>query len=256
VALGDQAQATGFHSTALGGEAVASGRGAQAFGWQAKATGNVSLAVGHQSTASGIGSTALGRAANAAFDNSTAVGINATTTRANQVMVGGAGSSVTIGDIAASTSAQVGPTDVMTVDASGTLGRDTSIRPAISALQASDALQNSQIAALNALVGGEFNSRLSGIEAAQIALFDLAKINRKQAQRGIAAAVAMADAPFPSAPGKTSYAANTALYRGEFAFSLSLTHRLDSETPLALTAGLSHSGGKDTAVRAGIAGEF
>ena len=66
----------------------------------------------------------------------------------------------------------------------------------------------------------------------------------------------MADAPFPSAPGKTSYAANGAVYRGELAMSFSLMHRIDSDTPFAFTAGVSHSGGKDTAVRAGIAGEF
>jgi hypothetical protein len=58
----------------------------------------------------------------AAFDQSTAVGFGATTTRANQVKLGGAGSSVTIGDLAASTAAQSGATSLVTTDASGTLG--------------------------------------------------------------------------------------------------------------------------------------
>ena len=66
----------------------------------------------------------------------------------------------------------------------------------------------------------------------------------------------MANAPFPSEPGKTSYAANGATYRGEWAFSASLMHRLPGDTPFAITAGVSHSGGKDTAFKAGIAGEF
>jgi hypothetical protein len=33
-------------------------------------------------------------------------------------------------------------------------------------------------------------------------------------------------------------------------------HRLPGDTPFAITAGVSHSGGKDTAFKAGIAGEF
>ncbi len=143
----------------------------------------------------------------------------------------------------------------MTVDASGTIGRDATIRPALAAVQATVATHTAQITALNAFqVSAE--GRLTSLEAGQAALFDLADVNRTEARRGIAAAVAMADAPFPSAPGKTSYAGNSALYRGEFAFSFSLTHRLNTDSPFALTAGISQSGGKNTAIRAGIAGEF
>jgi autotransporter adhesin len=143
----------------------------------------------------------------------------------------------------------------MTVDASGTIGRDATIRPALAAVQATVATQTGQITALNAFrVTAE--GRLTALEAGQAALFDLANVNQKESRRGIAAAVAMADAPFPSAPGKTSYASNGAVYRGEFAFSLSLMHRLDVDSPFALTAGISQSGGKNTAIRAGIAGEF
>jgi trimeric autotransporter adhesin len=50
--------------------------------------------------------------------------------------------------------------------------------------------------------------------------------------------------------------ANTATYRSEVAFSMSFAHRIDSDTPFALTAGVSHSDGKDTAARIGVAGEF
>jgi trimeric autotransporter adhesin len=66
----------------------------------------------------------------------------------------------------------------------------------------------------------------------------------------------MANAPFPSAAGKTSYAAKTGVYRGEVAFSASLSHRLNTRSPFAFTASVSHSGGKDTGVTAGLAGEF
>ena len=87
-------------------------------------------------------------------------------------------------------------------------------------------------------------------------LYDLADHDREESRRGIAAAMALADAPFPSAPGKTSYAAKGAVFRGEMAVSASLTHRLDADTPLALSAGVAYGGGKNTGATVGIAGEF
>jgi autotransporter adhesin len=66
----------------------------------------------------------------------------------------------------------------------------------------------------------------------------------------------MANAPFPSAPGKTSYAANTGVYRGEVAFSAGFMYRLDTASPFAITGGVSHAGGSDTAAKIGVAGEF
>jgi hypothetical protein len=127
VAIGDQATASGFHSTAIGGESLATNAGDQAFGWQAEATGGQATAVGRQAVASGFQSTAVGQSASAGFDGSTAIGFGATTTREAQVVLGGEGSSVTVGDIDASTAAQSGTVYMATVDASGTLGRGVDI---------------------------------------------------------------------------------------------------------------------------------
>jgi autotransporter adhesin len=237
--IGDKSQA-GFHATAVGGEVIASAAGAQAFGWQTNATGVRSTAVGFRANALAEGAMAIGANATvrASDTNSTAIGIGATTSRADQLVLGRAagvaqngtpfkGTSVTIADIAASTAAQVGPTDVMTVDATGTVGRDASIRPAIASLQ-----------------------------AGQQELFDLANLNRREARRGIAAASALVSAPMPSEPGKTSVVAGTAFYRGEGAFSVSFNHRLNLEAPVSFGGGIAHSGGKDTVVRAHVATEF
>ena len=49
---------------------------------------------------------------------------------------------------------------------------------------------------------------------------------------------------------------NLATFRGEAAVGLSLSHRLNLDTPLAVTFGFSQAGGKNTAVRVGVAGEF
>ncbi|MEO6216720.1 MAG: hypothetical protein ABIO86_11865, partial [Sphingomonas sp.] len=69
-------------------------------------------------------------------------------------------------------------------------------------------------------------------------------------------AMALTAAPFPSAPGKVSYAANGAVFRGEVAFSASFAYRLDTRSPFAITGGVSYSRGGNTGVRGGVAGEF
>jgi hypothetical protein len=49
---------------------------------------------------------------------------------------------------------------------------------------------------------------------------------------------------------------NGATYRGEQAVGGGIAHRLNLEDPVALTAGFSYSGGKNTAFKFGVAGEF
>ena len=86
-------------------------------------------------------------------------------------------------------------------------------------------------------------------------LFDLRNYDRRENQRGIAAAMAMADAPMPSHAGGTSYMAKTAVFRGQVGFSAALSHRFGS-APFALSAGVSHAGGKNTGANVAVAGEF
>ena len=85
-------------------------------------------------------------------------------------------------------------------------------------------------------------------------MFDLASDNRDELRTGIAVATAMAQPHFPSEPGRTSYASNVGVYRGEMAFSAGLMHRFDRD--FGLSAGVSFAGGGDAAVKAGVAGEF
>ncbi|MGZ8350252.1 MAG: hypothetical protein ACXWU2_09505, partial [Allosphingosinicella sp.] len=226
------------------------------------ATGNLSLAAGHQAVAGGTQSTALGKNANAAQDNSTALGFGATTTAANQVTLGGAGSSVRIGDIAASTAAQTGTVGVATVDASGTLGRDTTIFPAVQTLQATSATQGAAIAAIQT-VNTTQSTQIAALQAAGTTLsgriddlFDLRDLDRRDSQQGIAAAVAFANPAMPSAPGRTSYVVNVATFRGEQAVSAGIMHRIGGGMPFAISAGFSFAGNSNNAARVGVAGEF
>lgn len=240
-ALGDQTIASGPASVALGQSAEATAPAATALGHNADAFGLASTAVGVRAVSNAAQSTALGASANANFAASTAVGTGATTTRAGEVALGGAGSSVRIGDIAASTAAQTGSLGVATVDSNGTLGRDTSLFANVAALQSAASGLQSSIATLDGRV---------------TSLFDLRDIDRRDMRKGVAAAVAMGHAAFPSAPGKTSYVLNGAMFRGEAALGGSLLHRLDSDTPVAIGVGFSFAGGKNNAFRAGVAGEF
>lgn len=258
VALGDNSVANGEGAVGFGSNSVSTGTGSLAFGAaatairvNATAIGNNSLAeaasalaVGHNAAAVGAQSTALGANTIVRHENATAIGAGAQTTAANQVTLGGAGSSVRLGDVAASTAAQVGPVQAVTVDASGTLGRQ-SVASAQSVQAVDTALR--QVAAIG-------DTQFLGLQGQVNTLFDLREHDRKDFKQGIAAVAAMAAPHFPSEPGRTSYASNVAVFRGEVGFSAGIAHRFDGD--FALTAGATYAGGKNTAVRAGIAGEF
>jgi len=162
-------------------------------------------------------------------------------------MIGGAGSSVAVGDIDASTAAQSGQLYAVTVDDSGTLGKGS----ALASAQAVASLGNNfrQVASFHDAEITALNGRVDALD------FQLEDLD-SDIRRGVAAAMAQADAPIPSAPGKTSYMGKGSTFRGEFAFSLGLAHRLDTDSPFALTASLSHAGGKNTGATVGFTGEF
>lgn len=240
-ALGQLAVATAPAASALGHNSVASALASTAVGVRAAATGIAATAVGRFAAASGVNATALGSGAVATFAGSTALGFGSATTAANQVSVGGTGSSVRVGDIAASTAAQTGTLAVATVDANGTLGRDTTLLSSVASLQSASTSQLAQLTGLNGSVS---------------TLFDLRSRDRDDFKRGVAAATAMGQASFPSAPGKTSYVLNGATFRGEVAVGGSLMHRFDTDTPIAVGVGFSFAGKKNNAFRAGVAGEF
>jgi hypothetical protein len=84
----------------------------------------------------------------------------------------------------------------------------------------------------------------------------LSELNRREAQKGIAAALAMGSATMPSAPGRTSYVFNLSTFRGEQALGGSIMHRFGSDAPIALSVGFSVARGGNEAARIGVAGEF
>ncbi|MFC4294006.1 hypothetical protein ACFO0A_02910 [Novosphingobium tardum] len=215
VAIGRAAAASGNQSTALGALANASAANATAVGGEAKANAAGAAAIGARAAASGINSAALGSYTRADQAGSTALGAGAVTTAANQVTLGGAGSSVRLGDLAASTAAQAGPTYAVTVDAQGTLGRQQVITTAslnrvqtelVSALAVTDQ-QFADLSGRVDLLGG----RLDAME--------------KDARGGIAAAMALGGTMVvPDSSVSLSF--NVATYRGQQGFSGALVARV------------------------------
>ena len=231
-AVGIDAGAHAPNASAFGQRATASGPNSSAFGYRATATGNGATSIGAEAQVTADRATAIGREARASWAGSTAVGAGAVTTAPNQVVLGAPGTSVRVGDIGASTAAQSGPLSLVTVDAAGTLGR--TVLPNVQALEAGQAALSGRVDAL----------------------FDLRQVDRRDNREGLAAAVALSTPPFPSAAGRTSYTLNAATFRGEHALGGAIMHRLDTESPFALTAGFSYAGNKNNAARVGVAGEF
>jgi hypothetical protein len=60
----------------------------------------------------------------------------------------------------------------------------------------------------------------------------------------------------PSEPGRTSYVLNGTVFRNQQALGGSITHRFDTEEPLAVTAGFAYGSHANNLVRIGVAGEF
>ena len=261
IAMGDGALAENGAATSIGANNTASGDGAVAIGANNTATGAGSVAIGSASAAGAAGAVALGAGATAAQVDSVALGSGATTTRAAQVMLGGPGSSVTIGDIGASTAAQAGGAAVMTVDANGTVGEDTTIRPAIATLQSTSATQATQISSIQATDVAQ-NNRLSALETQTATLnSEMTQLqnNFSQFQRetryGIADAMAMTAAPMPSAPGRTSWTVNVSEYHDAVGDGVSFAHRLNTSLPFMIDGGVSFSP-SNVSARIGIGGEF
>ncbi|MCB2078008.1 MAG: YadA-like family protein [Novosphingobium sp.] len=261
-ALGGLANASGNASTAVGRESTASNVNATAVGMLANAGGFEGTAVGKSAVASANGTTAVGRGANAGgyqstsvgyaatatHDNSTALGKNATTSAASQVMIGGAGSSVAVGDIDASNAAQTGTEYIVTVDDNGTLGKQ----------EIAAALSRASLAALapSAVSDTAFNaldSRVAGLESQVASLYDLAETNRRgvrEANEGVAMALAMES---PAIPAGASFAMSGGVghYKGRTSLAMAVSAAVSEMSSISAGLGVGANSG-EVGARAGF----
>jgi hypothetical protein len=205
--------------------------------------GNQATALGRQANAAGLQSTALGQSANAAFAGSTALGFGATTNRANQVKLGGTGSSVTVGDLAASTAAQTGTVFFATTDSSGTLGQGVAVGTMATA--ASLATTNANVAANTASITSL--QSLTSSQGTQInSLFNLTNQNStdiKKANEGVAMALAMES---PSIPAGTNvaFSGGVGYFQHRTAGTMAVSARVGTNASISAGVGVGFNTGE------------
>ncbi|MEH2609129.1 hypothetical protein [Bradyrhizobium sp. AZCC 1693] len=75
-------------------------------------------------------------------------------------------------------------------------------------------------------------------------------------RRGIAAAVATASAPMPSAPGKTAWQIRGSTFQSQYGLGVGFAYRLRTSMPLNVVRGYGNGGGKEHTAYVGFGGEF
>jgi trimeric autotransporter adhesin len=220
--------AVGENATATGANSFANGVSATATGQNSIANGDTASAYGQGSRATGDGTTAIGQASRATATGATALGAGAQALAANSVAIGA-------GSIAAAP-------NTVSFGAAGSERRLTNVAAGINP---TDAVNVSQLSSFSS----NFQSQISSLQA-QIG------DNRTEARRGIAAAVATASAPMPSAPGKTTWQIRGSTFQSEAGFGFGFAHRLKTGVPLSIVGGYGNGGGTQHTAYVGVGGEF
>ena len=217
--------------------------------------GSSSSAYGAGSLASAGNATAIGANANASAANSVALGANSVAAETH--------SSANAADYGFSGAAATAAKGVVSVGSAKNERQIQNVAAGMVTSSSTDAVNGSQLYATNQAIDrtnqsvaalgqslGALGTSVNQLSARQIAA-------QKEARGGVAAAVALVNAPMPSAPGKTSWAGNVAKFRDQYAMGFSFAHRLNSNMPLAMTAGFAYTPGtSDVTGRFGMAGEF
>jgi len=265
-AIGDIANATGVGATAVGhnsradGEhATAVGSSSAAFGQYATATGSGSFASGQNAAAFGVGgyaageqATALGTDASAIGETATAVGYNSRANGTATTAIGQGSRATADGTTALGTGAQalglnsvaIGTGSVATLANTvsfGAPGAERRLTNVAAGVNPTDAVNMSQLTSVQ--------SQVSSLQA-QIG------DTRIEARRGIAAAVATASPPMPSAPGKLAWQVRGSTFQSEYGLGFGVAYRLNTSVPLNVIGGYGNGGGREHTAYVGLGGEF
>ncbi len=237
----------------LGAETGAS---SSAYGAGSKASADYASAVGVNAAASASNATAIGYNAQASTANSVALGTNSTTTAATPVAGGVVGGQSVV-------YAGGSPVGVVSVGSVSGERQIQNVAAGQVTRASTDAVNGSQLFATNQAIDrtnqvvATLGQSLDALAVGVNQLSNRVGVVQKEARGGIAAAVALVNAPMPSQPGKTSWAGNVAKFRDQYAMGVSFSHRLNSNIPLAMTAGFAYMPGtSDVTGRFGMAGEF
>src|SRR5437870_7442136 len=127
----------------------------------------------------------------------------------------------------------------------GTPGNERRLTNVAAGVNPTDAVNVSQLSSFNA----NFQSQISSLQG-QVGA------NLIESRRGIAAAVATASAPMPSAPGKTTWQVRGSTFQSQAGFGFGFAHRLHTSTPLTIVGGYGNGGGTQHTAYVGFGGEF
>jgi len=127
----------------------------------------------------------------------------------------------------------------------GTPGNERRLTNVAAGVNPTDAVNVGQLSSFNA----NFQSQISSLQG-QVGA------NLIEARRGIAAAVATASAPMPSAPGKTTWQVRGSAFQGQGGFGFGFAHRLHTGMPLSIVGGYGNGGGTQHTAYVGLGGEF
>lgn len=187
---------------------------ASAIGTGAIATGSVAVGAG---ASAANGGAAFGDGAVATGSLATALGPNSSATAVNSVAIGSGSTNTTA--------------NTVSFGSAGYRRRLTNVAAGVNQTDAFN-LGQLQAATTGAL------SQFSGLQNEIIE-------NRREARRGIVAAVAVAPVLMPSAAGKTTVAVNTGFYRGEAGVGIGISHRLNFGYPTVIHGSFANGGGSE-----------
>ena len=252
VSIGYRVQATGNSAIAQGSNAQATGNSAIAQGSNAQATGNSAIAQGSNVQATGDYSTAMGAYTRASASYGVALGATSESTRESGKSTGVSGyvpEGTTISDeekSSATWTSTMGEASVGYTQSNGEK-QTRQVTYVAAGSQDTDAVNVAQLKAVNANVNADmqqldqkfenrfneqahqFNNRIDNVE--------------KDAQAGIAMAIATAGLPQAYLPGKSMFAVGAGTYRGEQGYAMGVSHITDGGHWMLKATGSGNSQG-------------
>lgn len=242
IVLGGYSSASGNYSVVLGNSSSASGQGAVAQGWYATASGTQSIAHGAAAKASGDNAIATGSFANATGDKSLAIGANSTASTNNSIALGSyskatreAGTQGYVPEGASITEEQKQSSTWTSSYGEVSVGNDEGTRQithVAAGTEDTDAVNVAQLKLVNeriqdnvsadmAQMNQQMNQKMDSMHSSLLSKIDTVE---KEAQAGIAMAIATAGLPQAYLPGKSMVAMSGGVYRGQSGYALGVSH--------------------------------
>ena len=232
VATGDGATASGHYSIATGPSAKSEGTGSIAVGRYSNASGVDSLANGARSQASGKYATSVGADAKAQVAYGVALGAQSQSTREAGVQ-GYVPEGATVTEDQKNSGAWKSSMGEASVGYTKEDGTEVTrqVTHVAAGSEDTDAVNVAQLKAVNQRINADFGNSMAQMEdklnTMQQSFNGRIDTVEKEAQAGIAMAIATAGLPQAYLPGKSMFAMSAGTYRGQTGYALGISHVTD-----------------------------